>query len=358
MFVYMFFLIFSPAITITKADFAYHFKCCSFKCGCSIETTEPNEPIPNSDDPKGFYWRDFYDDIPEDAYPVGEKNQNPQTYIGKVFDPSHNGTFLTTIFEGFNYVYNAFNNTVTKKSTHIQIMCTRSPKKLLWEKITTENVNNFPDYIYVTAGAHPGYVERYKSPLTRSFYIVKTTKSKVTYIGSAGNLTDLLEYATSDGMFQTSDTKMFLLYKKNDDNATTTEKPKGQPFFKHLYKFSLNAGSIIPNFYVEQHVGSCSLVCTNEGLEKKSGHGKKSTKNSVRSSAAMAYYWQPQQIFDKNDALKSFVAYQNETVYAGQGYSQSLNWLDVGLSHGTSVPFVSFFHNQQYISLKAMTFRY
>ncbi|KAK9870091.1 hypothetical protein WA026_006185 [Henosepilachna vigintioctopunctata] len=322
MLTYLFVSIF--IISFAKGDFNYKFKYCRIRCGCSY-----SEEKSKDSEPSDYYWRDFYGIIPPDAFPIGDENQYPQTYVGLVFDPLNNGTFVTTIADGLDYVYNANDGKVFQKTKLIQILCTTEADRLAWVTLTSGNASSVTaEYSFVRAGYH----QRKNANDLRyvpTYFVVKISKCKIAYARSTISLGEKLEFAAMDGTLQKSDQKMFLMYKKN---KTEREGKKNKPFISHIYKYSIRGGSIIPNFYKQLNIGSCSLTCTNDAQDNNS-----KDENSIKSANAMEYYWKPRKLIKQDEPI----VVENNTVkgsgaYVGQGFI-SLNWLDVGETTGVSV---------------------
>ncbi|KAK9870087.1 hypothetical protein WA026_006182 [Henosepilachna vigintioctopunctata] len=304
-------------LSLVEGDFDYKFKYCRLRCGCGNAEKE------KSNEPSDYYWRDFYGTIPSDAFPVGDEKQYPQTYVGLVFDPENNGTYVTTIVDGLDYVYNAVKGKVFKRSQVIQILCTQEPERFAWTTLTPDNSSSVSDYLFVSGGVHQGTVRNQTK--FRGFFVVKLSKCQVGYASGTASLIGELEFAAIDGSLQKSSDKMFLLYKKN---KTESVEDKNKPFISHYYRYNIRGGSIIPSFYKQLNIGSCSLICTNEGMDK----------NKNKHADPMEYYWKPSNIFNQNEGvLVGYNTYNNKSQFIGQAYTTVLNWFDVGQSEGKSV---------------------
>ncbi|XP_044748809.1 uncharacterized protein LOC123309664 [Coccinella septempunctata] len=297
---------------------------CHDTCQASVEKSNPNGVVTP---PGDYYWRDFYGVIPPDAYPLGPSTQFPQTYIGFVYDPSHNGTFATTIYDGLDYVYNANNGNTTKISKHMQILCTKSPEKMQWFNITKESYKTLTGqgYTVVKAGLHRNTLGK-----VNFHFIVKTDNCHVTYAGVVNSFSAKLEFALIDGTYQTSDTFQWLMYKKGNDSSDHKSKKSettSKSFFSHHYEYQIRPDSIIPKFYKKISIGSCSLTCTNEDNAKND-----KIKKNVKLLSSMAYFWQPDGLVNKNLSLPSGLDYNDRVSYIGQATLFSLNVFDVGTS--------------------------
>ncbi|XP_045478706.1 uncharacterized protein LOC123683823 [Harmonia axyridis] len=310
-------------------------KYCRFRCSSSCQTPEDkSNPNGNAKPPGAYYWRDFYGVIPPDAYPIGAPSQFPQTYVGMAFDPSHNGTFATTIFEGLNYVYATVDGNVTKIDKRIQILCTMSPGQMAWQKVTAENYKSLSDYKFVTAFFHVEFVN--SKLIQQSHFIVKSKSNtcNVAYAGNVRSLSAKLEYALIDGSYKSADEFLFLMYNTKqsvaeDPDANSKQSPS-KSFITHYSDYQIRPNSIIPQFYKQLTIGSCSITCTNEN----DGNNKKMA-NNEKLSTSMAYYWKPKTVSTEEDAVVIGEAF-NKPNYLGQAYL-SVNNFDVGIVRMSSI---------------------
>ncbi|KAK9870089.1 hypothetical protein WA026_006183 [Henosepilachna vigintioctopunctata] len=298
--------------------------------GCTYKCDNPKKEDNNSDKKiKDFYWRDFYGVVPPDAYQLGDNNQNPQTYVGMVFDPSHNGTFITTIVEGQDYVYGVVGNEVSKLTDTIQILCTMEPEKVTWTQLY--NVDQLEGYYVVRGYFH--YERKNDSQTLEYFrhYVVKTTEGNMAYAGYSTGLNTSITYALSNGTPRNTQNFEWLLFSKE---AKENEKSSTKPFLSYNYNFSLSSALFQSKFHHQINIGSCSLVCTNQGK----GSTDKDKMIKKKSESAMVYYWKPSYIEDRDreNLLEVGRSFSDNPSYIGQGLTTN-NWYDVGQTEGGGV---------------------
>ncbi|XP_044748600.1 uncharacterized protein LOC123309510 [Coccinella septempunctata] len=219
-----------------SANFHFQYKFCRFVClkKCSSgESTKPEEkPAPEPDD---YYWREYYGVIPPDAFKIGSSDQKPQTYVGLVFDPERNGTFVTTIFDGTNYVYNVVKGKKSKLTEHIQILCTMKPERLIWMVLNPEILKNLKDRKNVQGHFHIGYNE--KTGLEYFYHYIVKDSSKP-FVGAVNKFGATMEYAKLDGTISSSDQLLWLMFITKEPEGKSAEK-----LCSYTYDFSFKIGS-------------------------------------------------------------------------------------------------------------------
>ncbi|KAL3267255.1 hypothetical protein HHI36_011388 [Cryptolaemus montrouzieri] len=222
------------SLATARFDFRLHY--CRFRCSNVCENMKESSYLDTMESGSGaFYWRDYYGVVPPDAYPLGNSNQNPQTYIGMAYDGSSNGTFTTTIVEGLNYVYTNKGGKITKVTSPIQILCTREPESLLWVKLTRQNIKSLKKGDILVIGG------LYLTTRAQYSYITRTTKCKIYYAGYVSALNTSMQYALLDGKNATSDAFTWLLYR-----------PKGMPGSNEDTKSYAHFSVIITNIVSDQ----------------------------------------------------------------------------------------------------------
>ncbi|XP_045474288.1 uncharacterized protein LOC123680434 [Harmonia axyridis] len=298
-----------------SVNFGLKFRYCRFVCleKCGSTSKRSTDPVEEkSIIPEGFFWRDFYGMIPPDAYILGDSSQKPQTYMGLVYDPAHNGTFVTTIFDGTPYVYNPFKGKTFKLTENIKILCTLQPHRLVWTKLTQEILDKLrekADRKNVVGGYH---VELTKENRTEYIphYIVKYA-SKTTYVGYASKLNDTMEYAKQDGTVGSTKNFEWLMYLNKEPGNETMQMKR---LCSHSFEFSYKLGSI-PNFYRRINWASCTYTCS-EGDQTEINKFK----TNKRLKASMEYYWKPKIAFNKEDAFKAGYSQIYPQLYIGQSF--------------------------------------
>ncbi|KAL3267031.1 hypothetical protein HHI36_011174 [Cryptolaemus montrouzieri] len=310
--------------SLTSAKFDLKLKYCRFKCDewCKKEDSDM-DPDKEVIKPAAYYWRDFYGDIPDDAYPLGPPTQNPQTYIGIVLDAPNNGQYTTTIFEGLNFVYSGSEGNTTHKTEQIKILCTLEPENMIWMKLTLENIKSIGDDKPVKGGLIRG---------TNNWginFITKSTKCGITYAGYINRLAEPMKYIQINGNFNTTEEFMNLLYRPKKKGEMNPQAQEDKSFFSHHYEYRIQSKSIIPKFFKQLNAGPCSIICTNE-----MGKKKKITNKKILSS--LAYYWKPNDEFDAKEALKVGSPGDSDRIYIGQTYDTG-GIYDVGSTSGDSV---------------------
>ncbi|EFA08774.2 uncharacterized protein LOC103314048 [Tribolium castaneum] len=77
-----------------------------------------------------YYWRDYYGDIPDDAFPAGYDRNLEPTYIGQLFVLNH-GLLTTRIYKGQKCV-TASKEGIHTSSEAIKILCSTQAEKFRW----------------------------------------------------------------------------------------------------------------------------------------------------------------------------------------------------------------------------------
>ena len=86
-----------------------------------------------------YYWRDFTDEIPDDAVPGGKDKNGKTTYIAQVYIPKH-GILTTRLYEGQKSV-TASRYGIHTSESFIKVLCSDQPEKLSWVPSTAANLH-------------------------------------------------------------------------------------------------------------------------------------------------------------------------------------------------------------------------
>ncbi|XP_063917088.1 uncharacterized protein LOC135132817 [Zophobas morio] len=86
-----------------------------------------------------YYWRDFTDEIPDDAVPGGKDKNGKTTYIVQVYIPKH-GILTTRLYEGQKSV-TASRYGIHTSESFIKVLCSSQPENLSWIPSTAANLH-------------------------------------------------------------------------------------------------------------------------------------------------------------------------------------------------------------------------
>ncbi|KAB0794204.1 hypothetical protein PPYR_13824 [Photinus pyralis] len=111
-----------------------------FTCEANTESTLEDSEL----DPEGYYWRDYNNRIPKDAFPASfgvEPQYIAQVLHGDLLIPGVIDHSVTT-----DAIYE-YGNAERESSTNIKIFCTDNPNALEWVETNTDDFSIDDDYI-------------------------------------------------------------------------------------------------------------------------------------------------------------------------------------------------------------------
>lgn len=116
-----------------------------FLCFFSKETS--------TKDVKGFYWRDFDGQVPDDAFEGGLDRNGKPIYIGQVYA---NFLIPAQIYSTGNKAYYEYAGMEYGVTENIKILCTQRPEQFEWISTDTSKINSITDKHLIIGGYEPG----------------------------------------------------------------------------------------------------------------------------------------------------------------------------------------------------------
>ncbi|XP_030765204.1 uncharacterized protein LOC115889366 [Sitophilus oryzae] len=97
-----------------------------------------------------YYWRPYAGIIPEDAYTPGKTQNGQDIYIGQVAIKPHPGVYPAPLYKGEKVV--ASKDGPKAAWNFVQILCTRSPEKLIWVARSKTDAHILPANVHPVIG--------------------------------------------------------------------------------------------------------------------------------------------------------------------------------------------------------------
>ncbi|KAK5641557.1 hypothetical protein RI129_010104 [Pyrocoelia pectoralis] len=105
----------------------------------------------------GYYWREFYGEVPPDADPGGRDRSGNPTYIGQVFGKDL-GLLPATIVRGSPNVTTTWGTSAVQSDKNVKILCSNDQDKFKWIPTKAGDVHMLSNCHLVNGGYEGDYL--------------------------------------------------------------------------------------------------------------------------------------------------------------------------------------------------------
>ncbi|KAF5273008.1 hypothetical protein FQR65_LT17249 [Abscondita terminalis] len=114
-------------------------------------------PYSNSSYVLGYYWRDYFGTVPDDAFPGGIDEEAQATFIGQVYIKEYE-LLPGTLYRGCPKIRTSAYQSELTPDKNIKILCTNSGHKLKWKPAKQGELYKLTNCHLVIGGSEAGLV--------------------------------------------------------------------------------------------------------------------------------------------------------------------------------------------------------